>query len=238
MGAFDTLGRVAARLGKLSGEAAPEGRLLGYHGTPHTFSPEAGFPLGRFRADRIGSGVGAQLTGYGHNVTDNPMVAGHYAEQLAQGKLGAIMRYLDDLERAQSGAPAGRMYEVDFPDGPYLDLDAALGQQPEAVRAQLLGLLDEFQPGLAARSPNATGQDAVDILGRDLDPWDIAKEMQRAGAHGTRSRDPVTRSANNYAIFNGDDINIRALRAALLAAGGGGGAFGALAGYGGEHGRV
>ena len=226
-----------ARLGKLSGEAAPEGRLLGYHGTPHTFSPEAGFPLGRFRADQIGSGVRRQLTGYGHNVTDNPMVAGHYAEQLCPGQ--ARRDYaLPGRPRARAiGAPAGRMYEVDFPDGPYLDLDAALGQQPEAVRAQLLGLLDEFQPALRRDRRTRPARTPSTFSAATSTPGHSEGNATR-GAHGTRSRDPVTRSANNYAIFNGDDINIRALRAALLAAGGGGGAFGALAGYGGEHGRV
>ena len=36
-----------------------------WHGTPHTFAPEPGAPLGRFRSDKIGTGEGAQAYGHG-----------------------------------------------------------------------------------------------------------------------------------------------------------------------------
>jgi hypothetical protein len=36
-----------------------------HHGTPHTLSPEPGFPHGRFRLDKIGTGEGAQIRGKG-----------------------------------------------------------------------------------------------------------------------------------------------------------------------------
>jgi hypothetical protein len=66
-----------------------------YHGTPHTFAPEPGLPLGRFRAEKIGSGEGNQMYGHGIYVAENPAVGKRYAEQLAnrdasnQGRLNA-----------------------------------------------------------------------------------------------------------------------------------------------------
>ena len=36
-----------------------------YHGTPHTFEPEPGAPLGRFKKEKIGTGEGAAAYGWG-----------------------------------------------------------------------------------------------------------------------------------------------------------------------------
>ena len=49
-----------------------------YHGTPHTFDPEEGAPLGRFRSEKIGTGEGAQAYGYGLYLAENEKVAGGY----------------------------------------------------------------------------------------------------------------------------------------------------------------
>jgi len=57
--------------------------IPGYHGTPHTFSPEPGAPLGSFRNDKIGSGEGAQAYGWGHYVAEREGVARAYQEQLS-----------------------------------------------------------------------------------------------------------------------------------------------------------
>jgi hypothetical protein len=51
-----------------------------YHGTPHTFDPETGAPLGRFRSSKIGTGEGAQAYGYGLYFAENPDVAGQYRQ--------------------------------------------------------------------------------------------------------------------------------------------------------------
>src|SRR5262245_55304768 len=42
------------------------GGIRGYHGSPYDFPAEPGYPLGRFRNDKIGSGEGHQTYGYGH----------------------------------------------------------------------------------------------------------------------------------------------------------------------------
>jgi hypothetical protein len=38
---------------------------IAHHGTPHVFAPEPGFPHGRFRLDKMGTGEGAQAYGWG-----------------------------------------------------------------------------------------------------------------------------------------------------------------------------
>lgn len=54
-----------------------------YHGTPHTFEPEEGAPLGRFRSEKIGTGEGAQAYGYGMYFAESPDVAGEYRDRLS-----------------------------------------------------------------------------------------------------------------------------------------------------------
>jgi hypothetical protein len=57
--------------------------LMAYHGTPHTFAPEPGAPMGRFRAEKIGSGEGAQAYGHGLYFAESPGVAGNYRSTLS-----------------------------------------------------------------------------------------------------------------------------------------------------------
>lgn len=52
---------------------------IGYHGTPHDFDTAAGFDN-----DRIGSGEGNQIYGYGHYLAESPDVAGSYQTGLSQ----------------------------------------------------------------------------------------------------------------------------------------------------------
>jgi hypothetical protein len=49
-----------------------------YHGTPHAWLPEPGFPNGRPRLDKIGTGEGAQAYGHGIYTADTPAVASTY----------------------------------------------------------------------------------------------------------------------------------------------------------------
>lgn len=57
--------------------------IKAYHGTPHTFEPEAGAPLGRFRTDKIDTGEGAQAFGHGIYLAEQPETARVYREKLA-----------------------------------------------------------------------------------------------------------------------------------------------------------
>ena len=50
-----------------------------YHGTPNKLLPEEGFPLGRFRSDRLEPGEGVRVYGYGLYFADRKEVAKHYS---------------------------------------------------------------------------------------------------------------------------------------------------------------
>jgi len=49
-----------------------------YHGTPHTFAPASGNPLGEFDHSRMGSGEGNQAFGWGTYLAEQPRVANSY----------------------------------------------------------------------------------------------------------------------------------------------------------------
>lgn len=57
--------------------------LMAFHGTPARFAPEEGAPMGRFRAEKIGSGEGAQAFGYGLYFAESPGVAKGYQTALS-----------------------------------------------------------------------------------------------------------------------------------------------------------
>jgi hypothetical protein len=55
-----------------------------YHGTPHTFAPEEGAPLGKFKKEKVGTGEGAAAYGWGvAYVAENKGVAVDYQNQLS-----------------------------------------------------------------------------------------------------------------------------------------------------------
>lgn len=56
-----------------------------HHGTPHSWSPEPGFPHGRPRLDKIGTGEGAQAYGWGWYSAESDGIAKSYREKLSSG---------------------------------------------------------------------------------------------------------------------------------------------------------
>ena len=58
----------------------PSGALAmnAFHGTPHVFKPEPGFPQGRPRLDKMGIGEGSQHFGRGFYLTDTRLIANDY----------------------------------------------------------------------------------------------------------------------------------------------------------------
>jgi len=86
---------------------APE--ITTYHGTPHTFAPEPGLPLGRFRAEKIGSGEGAQVYGHGLYLAEEPAVATGYRERLT-GKNPNVFRLGDKDVSIVGGSPEWKKF--------------------------------------------------------------------------------------------------------------------------------
>ena len=59
-------------------------RAIGYHGTPHEFTPTPDNPLGEFISSKIGTGEGAQAYGHGMYFSENPAVGESYARDLSE----------------------------------------------------------------------------------------------------------------------------------------------------------
>jgi len=64
---------------------APSGSLAVnvFHGTPHRFAPEPGFPYGRPRLDKMGTGEGAQAYGPGFYSAESKGVGDQYRRDLS-----------------------------------------------------------------------------------------------------------------------------------------------------------
>jgi hypothetical protein len=72
-------------LGKENYATTPDAEPLlktAHHGTPHVLAPEPGFPHGRFRLDKIGTGEGAQAYGWGIYFAEEQRVGEIYQNQL------------------------------------------------------------------------------------------------------------------------------------------------------------
>lgn len=97
---YDKAFRAAVRAAKTDGGILGDiGKAVKkvYHGTPHTFPEEPGFPLGRFRSEKIGTGEGAQAFGHGLYVAENPEVAKTYKNALSGTKIEVGGKdYLED----------------------------------------------------------------------------------------------------------------------------------------------
>lgn len=118
----------------LTAGAAPVGGLLArapagavgmnvFHGTPHKFAPEPGFPQGRPRLDKMGTGEGAQAYG-----------PGFYSAE-ADDEATAFMR-------------AGKTRALDPRQSPYVLAKAALARfenDADAAVAELQALRDRSQ---------------------------------------------------------------------------------------------
>ena len=66
---------MAMKGGKLAASLAG---MVSWHGGPNKWAPEPGFPKGRPRLDKIGTGEGAQAYGHGFYSADAPDVAKTY----------------------------------------------------------------------------------------------------------------------------------------------------------------
>jgi N12 class adenine-specific DNA methylase len=132
-----------------------------WHGTPHVWAPEPGFPNGRPRLDMIGTGEGAQAYGWGFYSAQAQGVGAGYQKTLTN-RAGVTVKkgygnntsnwFLIDANNALAGGPfstkkqaesmiqKGSLYQLDIPDDvlPYLlDFDAPIKKQSPAVLAAL-----------------------------------------------------------------------------------------------------
>ena len=116
-----------------------------WHGTPHMFTAEAGFPHGRFRLDKIGTGEGAQAYGWGIYLAEEVGVAETYKDTSFHG---SGERLVDQL------LSAGINLSPDIIGDTYLaaralhdtigSAYAAVGPDAREIAAYLRGLTREF----------------------------------------------------------------------------------------------
>ena len=104
-----------------------------WHGTPHIWAPEPGFPHGRPRLDKMGTGEGAQAYGWGWYSAESRGVASGY-----QVKLGSGDVYLRGKLAHKSGTSALAL-RFDYPHSVTSDAEAlavdALSRFGEVDRA-------------------------------------------------------------------------------------------------------
>jgi GGDEF domain-containing protein len=76
-----------------------------WHGTPHIWQAEPGYPHGRARLDKIGTGEGAQAYGWGIYFAENRDVGSEYAEKLARDNWELPPRRFLNGEELKHGSP-------------------------------------------------------------------------------------------------------------------------------------
>lgn len=85
-----------------------------FHGTPHLFKPEPGFPHGRFHLDYIGTGEGAQAYGFGIYFAESHGVAGSYRDMARRDYINYAG---PDRVKHAAGQLASGISEEDTRDG-------------------------------------------------------------------------------------------------------------------------
>lgn len=201
---LNAFGAVPANaLGSAGARLAPkiENPIIGYHGSPHEFKPEPGFPLGRFKNENIGTGEGAQAFGHGHYIAENEAVAQSY-------KGAGPLQQWSSLDPPKVD---GKMYEVAIHASPdqFLDWDKPLSQQSEAVRkaldAQFTALKDRgvnLNDLPTMREPERAP--AWQALAEISDRYNTDKLIADAGLPGVKYLDQHSRGAGqgsrNYVV--------------------------------------
>ena len=139
-----------------------------WHGTPHVWPPEKGFPHGRPRLDKIGTGEGAQAYGWGWYSAEGEKVGSDYKEKLSRDRWREIsesVKLNSDRDAYIATSPDGKtkefdneseakdwvaeqlgsLYKLDIPDSvipKLLDWDKPLSEQSEYVKNIIIN--DDF----------------------------------------------------------------------------------------------
>jgi len=100
------------------------GMAKAFHGGPHKWLPEEGFPQGHPRLDKMGTGEGAQAYGHGFYAAESPGVANQYRSALS-GYNELV------LTTGQGKKRGGALDDVDLEVSKYLEYGASdAGQFP------------------------------------------------------------------------------------------------------------
>jgi hypothetical protein len=201
--------------------------LTAYHGTPHTFPAEEGAELGRFRAEKIGSGEGNQAFGYGLYFAESPNVANTYrAGESISLNIKRAQWHLAKLAHKDPGpypeAPqGGSVYTVDIPDAmvdKMMDWDKPLSQQPKAVQEALNKLPQDIKDyiGIGKYDDLKAGVDILNPLGGLIGDAKASELLRQVGIPGVRYLDQFSRGADgkgtrNLVVFPGEEQAVKIL---------------------------
>jgi GNAT superfamily N-acetyltransferase len=123
---------------------APSGSLAVnvFHGTPHKFAPEPGFPYGRPRLDKMGTGEGAQAYGPGFYSAESKGVATDYRNVLSPPpsvRVGGDAMTSSQFANTLSGKAASK-----YPDMPVEEIERQSGNAARMIfnRAEELKNID------------------------------------------------------------------------------------------------
>jgi len=158
------------------------GRQRGFHGSLSNFD--------RFDSRYIGTGKGLNAQGWGVNITDSRAAAQRYAAR-------------------DGGGTEGVLYDVDFPEGPFLDDSLPFEAQPPEVQALGRQLQMPHVPSLVDQLSNPT---------RFRSQREAAEAFRAAGVRGLRYRLERGREPRGFLIFDPADATIVARNGEQLSA--------------------
>jgi hypothetical protein len=147
---------------------------IAHHGTPHIWMPEPGFPHGRPRLDKIGTGEGAAAFGWGGYLAEPEETARTYVESLAKGdivdKNNNIISRDDFINRYQPLGYTKNVLSIAYGRlGNYTNIDDCINDV-RSVLSQMENLTFE--------SVNEDLKDEIDLL----------QELKKEGIRGTGAK--------------------------------------------------
>ena len=144
---------------------APSGSLAVnvFHGTPHKFAPEPGFPYGRPRLDKMGTGEGAQVYGPGFYTAEAREVGTSYRDDLTS--LKRRMSLDGELLPTPSAFDAKKVAkDFNVPESDASYLQAIVDDMHSSVKGGDVNSYIASRKSMLDLYPENSGDEIVDML--------------------------------------------------------------------------
>jgi len=169
-----------------------------YHGTPHTWAPEPGFPHGRPRLDKMGTGEGAQAFGWGWYSAEARSVANSYTGDSYGNRVLAERHLSSSMAKEYPGLFDGYLKEPKL----FLAI-AARWLRRRASRDEIVGIIMEK---MGAYPPTSFARGAITPPADWVNPFDGLK-----GEPLVRKWVDMASAAWNRHPFEGDTSSLYTL---------------------------
>jgi hypothetical protein len=179
-----------------------------WHGTPHVWAPEPGFPHGRPRLDKMGTGEGAQAYGWGWYSAESQEVADVYSG------IGKALHNIGDA--TFDGVPAYKLKWLK--DGsPEEFVFRVINSEKSVEKEDINKSVAEVVEYMASKDGNHnTGEDLYERIATNLGKKEASEYLASIGIVGTRYLDGQSRAdgkgSSNFVIWDQPTLN----RVALL----------------------